>query len=176
MKIVLGITGGYGAPLTQLLIDALIDNHELLVVANQNGSKAFKQECRLELYDFLRKRTGGVRLGEDDLFSPIAQQVLSADKMVILPCSMGTVGSITMGMCDSLITKAADNMLKTRKQLILGIGEAPMSAVSLANLQKLMLLGATVYPLVPDYSLVTESVEQLKASVIGRITDILSIK
>ena len=83
---------------------------------------------------------------------------------------------VTQAMIKRLITKAADNMLKTRKQLILGIGEAPMSAVSLANLQKLMLLGATVYPLVPDYSLVTESVEQLKASVIGRITDILSIK
>ena len=176
MKIVLGITGGHGAPLTQMLIDALIDNHELLVVANQNGSKAFKQECRLELYDFLRRRTGSVRFGEDELFSPIAQQVMAADKMVILPCSMGTVGCIATGMSDSLITKAADNMLKTRKQLILGIGEAPMSAVSLGNLQKLAFLGATACPLIPDYSLVAENVEPLKSSVIGRITDILGLK
>jgi 4-hydroxy-3-polyprenylbenzoate decarboxylase len=144
MKIILGITGACGAALAKRTIDLIMRKHEVCVVASENGCKMFEYECKEPLYDFLRRRADVVRFGNDDFFAPIANNTNDADGMLILPCSTATLGRIATGSGNTLITRAADVMLKNKKRLVLCMCESSYSAITLKNIEFLREYGAEI--------------------------------
>jgi 4-hydroxy-3-polyprenylbenzoate decarboxylase len=96
--------------------------------------------------------------------------------MAIVPCSMGAAGRIAHGTSDSLLTRAADVMLKERRTLIVVPREAPMSVIHLENLLALARAGALVLPACPSFYGQPRTIEQLLDTVVGRVLDQLGVE
>ena len=114
--------------------------------------------------------------GESEWTSPIASGSSSTDAMVICPCSMGTLSSVAVGASANLMERAADVMLKERKQLILVPRETPFSEIHLENMLKLARMGATIMPANPGFYNKPEKVADIIDFMVARILDHLGIE
>lgn len=113
--------------------------------------------------------------GQQQWSAPIASGSALVDAMVICPCSSGCVSAIATGASNNLLERAADVMLKERRQLILVPRETPLSTVHLANMLTLSQMGATIMPASPGFYHKPERVEQLVDFMVARILDHLQI-
>jgi 4-hydroxy-3-polyprenylbenzoate decarboxylase len=95
--------------------------------------------------------------------------------MVVIPCSMGTLGRIAGGISDDLITRAADVILKERGRLIIVPRELPYSLVHLRNMVALTEAGAIVVPAAPSFYSLPSTVDELVDTVVNRILDLMGI-
>ena len=112
--------------------------------------------------------------GLQDWFSPAASGSAGIRRMVIIPCSMGTLGRIAAGISENLIERAADVMLKERRQLILVPRETPLSAIHLENMLKLARLGVQIIPAMPGFYHRPQSVEEIVDFLVDRVLDHLA--
>lgn len=111
-----------------------------------------------------------------DYSAPFASGSAAPDAMVVVPCSMGTLGRIVAGTSDDLIHRAADAMLKERRRLILVIRETPLSLVHARNIVAATEAGAVVMPAAPGLYHRPETVEELVDFVVFRLLDHLGIR
>jgi 4-hydroxy-3-polyprenylbenzoate decarboxylase len=95
--------------------------------------------------------------------------------MVVIPCTMGTLGRIAHGSSEDLLLRAADVALKERKKLILVPRETPLSLVHVKNLELLLLAGATILPANPSFYTRPQTVEQVADTVVARVLDHLGV-
>ena len=128
MKVVVGITGAsgsiYGYSLIRLLHKKGV---ELAIVMTKMGERVLEYECGLTR-DEIEKY--GTVYENDDLFAPIASGSYKIDAMVVVPCSMNSLGQIANGMGDTLLARSASVALKEGKKLILVIRETPYSMIA----------------------------------------------
>src|SRR5262249_55891105 len=110
-----------------------------------------------------------------DYRAPFASGSAGWEAMAIVPCSMGTAARIAHGISDTLLTRAADVMLKERRRLLLVPRETTLSVIHLENLTALAKAGATILPAMPSFYGQPRSIEQLVDSVIGRVLDHLGL-
>jgi 4-hydroxy-3-polyprenylbenzoate decarboxylase len=103
--------------------------------------------------------------------APFASGSNAPDVMIIVPCSMGTLGRIAHGLSDDLLLRAADVTLKERKKLILVPRETPLNLVHIKNLELLTLAGATILPANPSFYSLPRTVEEVADTVVARILD-----
>ncbi len=113
---------------------------------------------------------------KSDYDAPFASGSAAPDAMVIVPCSMGSLGRIVAGTSDDLVHRGADVMLKERKKLILVTRETPLSLIHLRNMLAVTEAGATVMPASPGLYHRPQSVEEMVDFVVFRILDHLGIK
>lgn len=111
----------------------------------------------------------------NDWFSPTASGSAGIKKMVVVPCSMGTLARIACGASDNLIERAADVMLKERRQLILVPRETPLSSIHLENMLKLSRLGAHIIPAMPGFYHRPQSLDDIINFLVDRILDHLEL-
>ncbi len=111
-----------------------------------------------------------------DFYAPFASGSAGYDTMIIVPCSMGTLGRIACGVSDDLITRAADVMLKERKKLILVPRETPYSLIHLKNMTLLTEAGAIIAPATPSFYSLPDSVEALVDTVVNRLLGLAGIE
>ena len=97
------------------------------------------------------------------------------DAMVVIPCSMGTLGRIAHGSSDNVLLRAADVMLKERRKLILVPRETPISLIHVKNLELLLLAGATIIPANPSFYTRPQTVQQVVDTVVARVLDHLGL-
>ncbi len=90
-------------------------------------------------------------LNNNDIGASIASGSYPVDAMVVIPCSMGTLGAIAHGISRDLIQRAADVTLKEKRRLILVVRDTPFSLIHLENMRLLTLAGATVFPAIPSF-------------------------
>lgn len=128
-----------------------------------------------ELPDGLRLPEGVVSHGLKSMNAPFASGSNPFDAMVIIPCSMGTLGRIAHGLSEDVLLRAADVMLKERKKLILVPRETPLNLVHVRNFELLMLAGATIMPANPSFYTHPQSVEQVVDTVVARVLDHLGV-
>jgi 4-hydroxy-3-polyprenylbenzoate decarboxylase len=95
--------------------------------------------------------------------------------MVIIPCSMGTLGRIAHGYSDNVLLRAADVVLKEKKKLILVPRETPLNLIHLRNLELLLQAGALILPANPSFYTRPQNVQQVVDTVVARVLDHLGV-
>ena len=175
MRIIVGITGASGAVYALELLRHLgRSGHEIHTVVSDYGWRLLQHECGAG-QDDIRALTDHLH-DNANLAACIASGSFRADGMVVVPCSMRTLAAIACGMADNLVCRAADVILKERKNLVLGVRETPLSAVHLENMLKLARLGVGIMPLSPGFYHHPESLADLTAMMAGRILDNLNVE
>ena len=108
-------------------------------------------------------------LSSRDYFTPPASGSFRHDGMVIIPCSMGTLGRIANGISNDLTTRSADVCLKERRRLILVARETPLSLIHLRNMTAVTEAGAIVLPAVPSFYNQPKTIEDVIDTVVARV-------
>ena len=172
MRIIVAITGASGALYAQRLLDNLdARQHAVHLIV----SRYAREVLAAELPGGLRVAEGVVAHEPDGMNAPFASGSNAGDAMVVIPCTMGTLGRIAHGVSDDLLLRAADVMLKERKKLILVVRETPLNLVHLKNMELLLLAGAVILPANPSFYSRPATVEQVVDTVVARVLDHLGI-
>jgi len=112
----------------------------------------------------------------DDFTAPPASGSSLYGAMVILPCTVGTLGALAGGYCANLIHRAADVTLKERRPLVLAVRETPFNRTHLDNMLRMQDAGAVIFPLMPSFYQQPESLEDLARHLAGRLCDQLGVR
>ena len=167
MKLVIAATGASGAIYLQRLLEQIdCAAHEVHLVMSAYAEKVAKQEL-----DRFRIPTGVSRHSENDMNVPFVSGSARFDAMVIVPCSMATLGRIASGTSDTALLRAADVFLKERRKLILVPRETPWNLIHARNVVSLLEAGAIVVPAIPSFYSRPNSVTAVVDTVVWRILD-----
>lgn len=173
MRIVVAITGASGSLYAQRLLDALDPaRHTVHVVLSRYAQTVLHEE----LPEGLRVRAGVVTHNLRSMNAPFASGSNAFDAMVVIPCSLGTLGRIAHGVSDDLLLRAADVALKERKRLILVPRETPLNLIHVENFRLLLQAGATILPANPSFYSRPATVEAVVDTVIARVLDHLGVE
>ncbi|PYJ01675.1 MAG: 3-octaprenyl-4-hydroxybenzoate carboxy-lyase [Verrucomicrobia bacterium] len=172
MRIVVAITGASGLLYAQRLLDNLDPHQHELHVILSNYAQAVIAE---ELPGGLRLPRGVTMHNLKSMNAPFASGSNAPDAMVVIPCSMGTVGRIAHGSSEDVLLRAADVVLKEKRKLILVPRETPLNLVHVKNFELLLLAGATILPANPSFYTLPQTVEQVADTVVARVLDHLGV-
>jgi len=173
MRLLVAITGASGSLYAQRLLDNLDPSvHELHVMLSPYAP----QVIATELPGGLRLRDGVQEHGHRSMNLPFASGSNPPDAMVVIPCSMGTLGRIAHGVSSDALLRCADVMLKERRRLILVPRETPLSLVHVKNFELLLQAGATILPANPSFYTRPATVEAVADTVVARVLDHLGVK
>jgi len=159
-RITLAITGASGAVLAREALRALEADERVArvhFVASENSLRVVAEELGVSgRTNLLKKLLGAVpqktiQLSDSDIGASIASGSHPSDGMIVLPCSMGTLASIALGLANSLIARAADVTLKERRPLLLCVRETPFNRIHLRNMTLVAEAGATIFPCIPAF-------------------------
>jgi 4-hydroxy-3-polyprenylbenzoate decarboxylase len=175
-KIVVAITGASGSIYAKLLLQRLQKLNaqiaEVAIVMSDNAKEVWKFELNNEDYNTLPYKT----YAKMDFMAPFASGSARFDTMVIVPCSMGTLGRIAAGISDDLVTRAADVVLKERRKLILVARDTPLSLIHIRNMQTITEAGGVICPAIPSYYSKPQTIEELAMTVINRVIDLIGLE
>ncbi len=167
-KIIVAITGASGSVYAKQLLfrlRVLGDKPEIAVIFSEEGKKVWNFELNGETINNEQLTF----FNPDDFFAPVASGSANYNAMVIIPCSMGTLGRIAAGTSDSLIIRAADVMLKEKRRLILVPREMPYNLIHIRNMETLLLAGACLIPASPSFYSHPESVDDVIKTVTDKV-------
>ncbi len=171
-KIVIAITGASGSIYAQLLIEKLSalssQYKEVCVVFSKNAKDVWRVELQNENYSNIKFKT----FAPDDFNAPFASGSAKFNVMIIIPCSMGTLGRIASGISNDLITRAADVMLKERRKLILLTRDMPLSLIHINNMKTVTEAGGIICPASPSFYSKPQTIQQLASTVTDRVLDL----
>lgn len=174
MRIAVGVTGASGAIYGYTLIKTLHDlGMEVHAVYTDMGIKVLEYECGYNL-EHIRKYAAVY--DNADLFAPLASGSFRMNGMVIVPCSMHTLGALANASGRDLLTRAADVTLKEGRKLVVVPRETPVTSIHLENMLKLAQAGAVVMPAAPGFYHKPETIEDIVDFMAGKILDILDIE
>jgi 4-hydroxy-3-polyprenylbenzoate decarboxylase len=172
VKILVAITGASGALYAQRLLDNLDPAaHEIHLVQSNYAQQVIAEE----LPDGLRLPAGVKPHGLKSMNAPFASGSNPPDAMVVIPCTMGTLGRIAHGYSEDVLLRAADVVLKEKRKLILVPRETPLSLIHVKNFELLLLAGATILPANPSFYLRPQTIEQVVDTVVARVLDHLGV-
>lgn len=174
-KILLAVTGASGAIYARRTLQRLIDRKESVgLTLSEQGFQVASAELGLVGDDpvevMLGYQNGRVVYYPHDRFDgPFASGSNAWEAVVVVPCSMGTVGRIAAGVSNDLITRAADVALKERRKLILVPRETPLNLIHLRNLTALAEAGAIILPPTPGFYDGPQTLNDLVDFVVNRL-------
>ena len=111
----------------------------------------------------------------DDIGAAIASGSFTCEGMIIAPCSMRTLAAVAHGLCDNLITRAADVILKERRRLVLVTREAPLNLAHIRNMASVTEMGGIIYPPVPAFYNHPQSIDDIVEQTLRRILQLFNI-
>ncbi len=174
-KIVVAVTGASGSLYASLLLTKLLQiipaTGELSLVISENAKLVWKTELQNEEYNNLPLK----QYNKNDFSAPFASGSGQYDTMIIIPCSMGTLGRIAAGISNDLITRAADVILKERRKLICVVRETPYNLVHIRNMETVTLAGGIICPATPSFYSVPKTLEEMASTVVDRVLDLAGI-
>ncbi len=173
-RLVIGMTGASGALLgiraLEMLREADIETH---LVVSHSGQMTiayetdFKPKNMRDLADVVHPIT--------DIGASISSGSFPTMGMLVLPCSVRSMSEIATGVTTSLLTRAADVVLKERRRLVLGVREAPLHAGHLRNMAQLADMGAIIAPIVPAYYTRPRTVDDIVNETAARLISYFGI-
>jgi polyprenyl P-hydroxybenzoate/phenylacrylic acid decarboxylase-like protein len=174
-RIVVAITGASGAVygvrlLEALRRDELVETH--LIVS---GAGALNLKAELGIGRAEVETLADVVHAERDVGASIASGSFRTDGMIVAPCSMKTLAAVATGVTDSLVSRAADVVLKERRRLVLLVRESPLHAVHLRNMLTVTELGGIVFPPMPAFYAGLENLDDMVGQTVGRVADLFGI-
>jgi 4-hydroxy-3-polyprenylbenzoate decarboxylase len=174
-RLIVGITGAsgaiYGVRLLRLLQAADIETH---LVMSRSAKITLTQELDIGVADVTA--LAAVVHQVDNVGASISSGSFKTLGMVVAPCSMRSLSEIVSGVTSSLLTRAADVVLKERRCLVLLVREAPLHLGHLRSMTAATEMGAIVYPPVPAFYARPENLEQMVDHTLGRVLDLFDIE
>jgi flavin prenyltransferase len=175
-KIAVSITGASGAIYARLLLQKLevlkSQCSEVSVVMSDNARLVWQTELGDEDFGRFPFRY----FDKMDFMAPFASGSARYDALIVVPCSMGTLGRIAGGFSNDLTTRGADVMLKERKKLILVVRDTPYNLVHIRNMETVTLAGGIICPATPSFYSRPQTLEQAAATVIDRVIDLVGLE
>jgi 4-hydroxy-3-polyprenylbenzoate decarboxylase len=175
-RLVVAVTGASGMLYTRELFAFLAHcpGLEVHAVASEAGEQVLRLELDLDLRDLVGP--GVIIHHSKDFAAPLASGSFQTRGMVVIPCTMGTLGAIAQGQSRNLIHRAAEVTLKERRPLILVVRETPLSLVHLRNLLAAAEAGATIFPAMPGLYHRPQNLTEMARNFVGRILDHLGLE
>ncbi|MDQ0316838.1 UbiX family flavin prenyltransferase [Amorphus orientalis] len=173
-RLIVGISGAsgvvYGVRLLELLRETEIETH---LVLSRSAEITLAHETRYKIADV--KALADVCHGIDDVAASISSGSFRTRGMIVAPCSMRTLSEITTGVTSTLLTRAADVVLKERRRLVLMVRETPLHSGHLRTMASVSEMGAIVAPPVPAFYAKPESIDHMIDHTVGRVLDLFDI-
>jgi flavin prenyltransferase len=174
-KIAVAITGASGSLYAKLVLESLVQLKdqvgELSVVMTDNARLVWQTELGDDRYDVFKARYFSTK----DFMAPFASGSAQYDALIIVPCSMGTLGRIAAGISNDLITRAADVMLKERKKLICVVRDTPYNLIHIRNMETVTLAGGIICPASPSFYSLPQTIEEAVRTVTNRVIDLVGL-
>ena len=190
--VTVGVTGASGAILAQKMLVMLEEDPRVTrihLVVTEAGQRLFAEELNIASGDLkqLREIDIGVGAGQlpsrilgysvqkievlpnKDVGASIASGSSAVDAMVVIPCSMATLGAIANGISDDLVARAADVMLKEGRKLVLCVRDTPFNRVHLENMLRAQQAGAVIMPAVPAFYHQPKTIDDLVTQYVCRV-------
>jgi flavin prenyltransferase len=176
--VTVAVTGASGVVFARELLLALERDSRVETVnfiASDNALRVMAEELGITgrgklLEQLLAKKTAKIQQqNNDDIGANVASGSYPADAMIVIPCSMGTLGRIANGISNKLIERAADVCLKERRPLVLCVRETPLNKIHIRNMSLAADAGATIFPLIPAFYTKPESVEAMARDFANRV-------
>lgn len=175
-KIVVAVTGASGAIYASLFINKLqklsAQYEELALVMTENAKQVWQIELENKNFNDLNCKL----YDKNDFNAPFASGSGRFDTMVIIPCSMGTLGRIAGGISNDLISRAADVILKERKKLICVVRETPYNLIQIRNMETITEAGGIICPATPSFYSKPSTIEELATTVVDRVIDLIGLE
>lgn len=175
-RILVSITGASGSIYAQSLLKKLSHSKDqwerLAVVMTNNAREVWTTELGNESW----KDFDVQHYATTDFSAPFASGSGQFDTMIIIPCSMGTLGRIASGVSNDLITRAADVVLKEKRKLICVVRETPYNLIHIRNMETITLAGGIICPATPSFYSKPATIEAVAATVTDRVMDLAGLK
>jgi 4-hydroxy-3-polyprenylbenzoate decarboxylase len=173
-RLIVGISGAsgvvMGVRLLELLRGAGVETH---LVMSASAQVTLAHETSIKVGDVLA--LAAVSYNPDDIAAAISSGSFRTDGMIVVPCSMRTLAEVASGVTTTLLTRAADVVLKERRRLVLVVRETPLHLGHLRNMTAVTEMGAVVYPPVPAFYANPASIEDMIDHSLGRALDLFGI-
>jgi 4-hydroxy-3-polyprenylbenzoate decarboxylase len=165
----------YGIKLLEVLKEKgekdKVETHLIITPAAGITIKA-ETDYSVQQVERLAKKT--YRFG--DIAAPISSGSFRIDSMVVIPCSMHTLGAISSGIADNLLVRAAEVTLKEKRQLILVPRETPLTLIHIQNMERAALAGAVLVPAMPAFYPRPKTIDEIVSHLVGKVLDLLGIE
>ncbi len=175
-KIIIAITGASGSVYAKLLLDNLLKLSNQIdkvgIVMSDNAKEVWRFELGNEEYN----QYPFTFYSKMDFNAPFASGSAKYDTMIIVPCSMGTLGRIAHGISNDLISRAADVILKERRKLIAVVRDTPFSLIHINNMKTVTEAGGIICPANPSFYSIPKTIEEVAQTVVSRIIDLAGLE
>lgn len=174
-RIVVAMTGATGAAIgirtLQLLRELNVETH---LIISKWAAETIKYET--DYTPSAVRALSDYAYNSQDLAAPISSGSYHVDGMIVVPCSVKTLAGINAGICDDLITRAADVCLKERRRLVLSVRETPFSEIHLRNMMEVTRAGAIVAPPVVGFYTRPGGIDDVLNQMVGRALDLFGLE
>ena len=179
-RLIIAITGASGVVYSIRLLETLAQlEYEVHLTISESGVRTLWEEMQIkvDLNNFqiasLIQRSCDkiIYHHQSDIAAAIASGSFRTEGMVIVPCSMGTLGSIATGISRNLVHRAADVCIKERRKLVLVVRETPHSTIHLENMLKLSQVGAVILPAAPGFYHLPKTLDDQVNFIVTKLLD-----
>jgi 4-hydroxy-3-polyprenylbenzoate decarboxylase len=178
--VTVGVTGASGAILAQKTLVLLEEDTRVArvhLVVTEAGQRLLMEELNISSGDLkqlpsriLGRATTKIEiLPNKDVGASIASGSYAVDAMIVIPCSMNTLGAIANGVSEDLVARAADVMLKENRKLVLCVRDTPFNRVHLENMLRAQQAGAVIMPAVPAFYHHPKTIDDLVTQYVCRV-------
>jgi len=177
-NLTIAATGASGAIFARELLRAVEADSRITTVnfiASDNALRVFAEELKIRgrsdlVEQLLQGKSKKIQQqGNSDIGANVASGSYPTDAMIVLPCSMGTLARVANGLAGTLIERAADVCIKEKRPLVLCVRETPLNKIHIRNMYRAADAGATVYPLIPTFYNLPESLEEMARQFAHRV-------
>src|SRR5258708_17699669 len=173
-RLIIGISGAsgvtYGVRLLQLLRNAGVETH---LVMSKTAELTFAYETDLKIAEV--RELANVTHAIDDMTAAISSGSFRTAGMIVAPCSMRSMSEIASGVTTTLLTRAADVVLKERRRLVLMVRETPLHTGHLQTMAALSQIGAVIAPPVPAFYAKPQTIAEMIDQTLGRVLDLFRL-
>ena len=173
-RLILGISGAsgviYGVRALEVLREMDIETH-LVMSKSAELTMSFEMEMKPKQV----KEMASVNHPVGDVGASISSGSFKTMGMLVLPCSIRSMSEIAAGTTGTLMSRAADVVLKERRRLVLGVRETPLHAGHLRTMAQLSEMGAVIAPIVPAFYIKPQSLDDIINHTVGRLLDLFGI-